>query len=156
MAFVAKIEARAYSRATEVSDKVVNAILNLYPEHVHELVKFVSTKVEGHSGNQIQIIGSELSDQTGCETTLDYIFGKLEKRDRERLENSLDRRIDENCQFFVRIDKQAAFLERIVLAKGPDVISVQVHIRKHPRCKQEDVMTMLEDRLRAAGGDDQW
>jgi len=154
MSFVAKVEARAFSRATEVSDRVVAAILNLYPEKYRELVDFESTKVEGQSSDGIFIVESSLKDKIGCEVTLDYIFGKLEERDRRRLSNSLLRRLDRNCLFFIRIDKQAAFLDDIVLAKGPDVISVQIHIRQYPRCKQEDVMTMLEDRLRAAGGDD--
>ncbi|MBY8997004.1 MAG: hypothetical protein KGD60_04685 [Candidatus Thorarchaeota archaeon] len=154
MSFVAKVETRAYSRATEVSDRVVAAILNLYPEKFRELVELKSTKVEGQSGDDLLIVGSKLKDKVGCETTLDYIFGKLEEKDRRRLSNSFIRRIDRNCIFFVRIDKQAAFLDEIVLEKGPDVIIVKIHIRQYPKCKQDDVMTMLEDRLRVAGGDD--
>ena len=154
MSFVAKVEARAYSRATEVPDRVVAAILNLYPEKFRELVEFESTKVEGQSGDGILIVESKLRDKVGCEATLDYIFEKLEERDRRRLGNSLTRRIDRNCLFFIRIDKQAAFLDNIVLAKGPDVISVQIHIRQYPKCRLEDAMKMLEDRLGSVGGDD--
>ena len=154
MSFVAKVETRAHSRATEVSDRVIEAILNLYPEKFRELVKLESTKVEGQSGDDILIVASKLKDKVGCETTLDYIFGKLDERDRRHLSNSLARRIDSNCLFFVRIDKQAAFLDEIVLEKGPDVIIVKIHIRQYPRCRQEDAITMLENRLRAAGGGD--
>jgi len=154
MMFVAKVEARAYSRATEVSERDVAAILNLYPENFRELVELETTKVEGQSGDIILVLESKLEDKTGSEATLDYIFGKLKEQDRRRLGNSLTDRIDKNCLFFVRIDKQAAFLDDIVLAKGPDVISIQIHIRQYPRCRQEDVRTMLESRLRAAGGDD--
>ena len=154
MSFVAKVEARAYSRATEVPDRVVAAILNLYPEKFRELVEFESTKVEGQSGDGILIVESKMRDKVGCEATLDYIFEKLEERDRRRLGNSLTRRIDRNCLFFIRIDKQAAFLDEIVLEKGPDVIIVKIHIRQYPRCRQEDVITMVEDRLRETGGDD--
>ncbi len=154
MSFVAIVETRAYSRATEVSDRVVTASLNLYPENFRQHVGIRRTKTEGHSGNEIVVIESVLKNKTGCESTLDYIFGKLDERDRERLLNSLSRRIDEHCLFFIRIDKQAAFLDNIVLTKGPDVISVQVHIRQYPRCRQENAVAMLEDRLRAAGGGD--
>lgn len=154
MSFVAKIEVRAYSRATEVLDRVVAAILSLYPEKYRELVESESTKVEGQSGDDILIVESTLTDKVGTEATLDYIFGKFGERDHRRLQNSLLRRLDKNCLFFIRIDKQEAFLNNIVLAKGPDVISVQIHIRQYPRCRLEDVMKMLENRLRAAGGDD--
>lgn len=154
MSFVAKIEARAYSRATEVPDRVKKAILNLYAEKVRDLVGLESTKVEGHSGDEILIVESMLKDKASCDATLDYIFEKLDERDRRRLRNSLSRRIDRHCLFFLRIDKQAAFLDDIKLAKGPDVISVQVHIQQYPKCKQEDAITMLEDRLDLAGGED--
>jgi RNA binding exosome subunit len=154
MSFVAKVEARAYSRATEISDRVIIAILNLYPEKYRELVEFESTKAEGQSGDDILIVGSNLKDKEGCETTLDYILGKLEDRDRRRLSNSLTRRIDRNCIFFIRIDKQRAFLDEIVLENGPDVIIVKIHIRQYPRCRQEEVIAMVEDRLRKTGGVD--
>ena len=154
MSFVAKVETRAYSRATEVSDKVIEAILNLYPEKFRELVEFESTKVEGQSGDRILIVGSMLKDKEGCETTLDYILGKFEERDHRRLTNSLTRRIDRNCIFFIRIDKQAAFLDEIVLENGPDVIIVKIHIRQYPKCRLEDAITMVKDRLRETGGGD--
>jgi RNA binding exosome subunit len=154
MPFVAKVEARAYSRATEDSDRVVAAILNLYPEKFRELVELKSTKVEGQSGDTILIVESKLIDKIGTETTLDYIFGRLNENDRRHLSSSLTDRIDKNCLLFVRIDKQAAFLDDIVLAKGPDVIIIRIHIRQYPKCRQEEVRIMLEERLRAVGGDD--
>ncbi len=154
MSFVAKIEARAYSRATEVPERVVAAILNLYPEEYREIVELETTKAEGHSGDKIVVFESQLKHRVGCEATLDYIFANLGKEDRRRLHNTLQQRIDKNCFFFVRIDKQAAFLGDIVIAKGPDIISVQVHIQQYPRCKQENVIAMLRDRLGVSGGED--
>lgn len=154
MSFVAKIEARAYSRETEVSERVAKAILNLYPEKFRELVGLESTKVEGQAGDKILIVKSILEDRIGCEATLDYVLSRMEDIDRRRLSNSLIQRVDENCIFFVRIDKQAAFFDNIVLAKNPDVISIQIHLRQYPKCRQDDVRAMLKDRLRAVGGED--
>ena len=153
MPFVAKIEARAYSRATEVSERVVTAILNLYPVEFRDSVGFETTKVQGQSGDDIIIVVSTLEDRTGSEATLDYIFKKFEERDYRLLLNSLSRRLEKGCTFFIRIDKQEAFLDNIVLARGPDVISIQFHLQQYPRCKPEEALKMLEDRLHAAGGD---
>ena len=58
MSFVAKIEARAYSRETEVSERVAEAILNIYPEKFRGLVELDSTKVEGQAGDKILIFSS--------------------------------------------------------------------------------------------------
>jgi RNA binding exosome subunit len=151
MTFVAKIEARAFSLATELSQRVESAILNLFPEEFRKEVEMSVTKAEGHSGYDIQIVVARLKKERGCEPTLDYIFTGFDNRNRRRVRNSLHRRLNENCLFFLRIDKQAAFLGKIALADGPDVISVKINIKQYPKCKQEDAMTMLENRLQAAG-----
>jgi RNA binding exosome subunit len=154
MTFVAKIEARAYSRATELPERVESAILNLIPEEFRKEVEMSIIDVEGHSGDDIQIVEALLKNKASCEATLDYIFSSFDDRDRRRVQNSLLRRLDANCLFFLRIDKQAAFLDKITLAEGPDVISVRIDIKEYPRCRQEDAKTMLENRLQAAGGVD--
>jgi RNA binding exosome subunit len=154
MTFVAKIEARAYSRATELPDRVESALLNLFPEDIQKEVVVRSSRAEGHSGYDIQVIRASLKKEKGCEFTLDHIFTGFDDRDRRRVKNSLLRRLDENCSFFLRIDKQAAFLGKLTLADGPDVISVRIDIKQYPKCKQEDTVEMLETRLRVAGGED--
>ena len=154
MTFVAKIKARAYSRATELSDRVERAVLNVFPEEIRKDVEVTSSKAEGHSGYGIQIIVASLKNETGCESTLDHIFTGFDDRNRRRVRNSLLQRLNKNCLFFLRIDKQAAFLEKLVLADGPDVISVRIDIKQYPKCKQADAVEMLETRLREAGGED--
>ncbi len=154
MTFVAKIAARAYSRATELQERVQSAILNLFPEEFRKDVELNTSDVEGHSGDDMQIVVAKLKKKIWCESTLDHIFSSFDNRDRRRVQNSLMRRLNVNCLFFLRIDKQAAFLGRIALADGPDVISVRIDIKQFPKCRQEDAMTMLENRLQAAGGVD--
>ena len=154
MTFVAKIKARAYSRATELPERVETAILNLIPEEFRKDVELNITDVEGHSGDDMKIVVAKLGKKTWCEATLDYIFSSFDERDRRRVQNSLLRRLNVNCLFFLRIDKQAAFLGKIALADGPDVISVRIDIKQYPKCRQEDAKIMLEKRLQAAGGVD--
>ena len=154
MTFVAKIEARAYSRATELQDRVESAVLNVFPEEFRKDVVVGTSKAEGHSGFDIRIIVASLKKERGCESTLDHIIASFDDRDRRRMKNSLLRRLDENCSFFLRIDKQAAFLDTLSLADGPDVISVRIDIKQYPKCNQKDAVELLETRLREAGGED--
>lgn len=154
MTFVAKIEARAYSRATELPDRVEYAVLNIFPDELRKDVLVSTSKAESHSGYDIQIIIASMKNKSGCDFTLDHIFAGFDDRNRRRVRNSLLRRLNENCLFFLRIDKQAAFLGKLALADGPDVISIRIDIKQYPKCKQEDAVEMLETRLRAAGGED--
>ncbi len=152
MTFVAKIEARAYSRATELPERVECAILNLFPEEFRKNTEMSTSKAGSQSGYDIQIVVVRLREKTGCEATLDHLFTGFDDRDRLRVKNSLMNRLNENCIFFLRIDKQAAFQGKIALADRPDVISVKIDIRQYPTCRQEDVKNMLENRLQQAGG----
>jgi len=154
MTFVAKIEARAYSRVTELPERVESAVLNVFPEEFRKDVIVSFSKAEGHSGYAIQIIEASLKNRDGCESTLDRMFSSFDDRDRQRVRNSLPQRLNENCLFFLRIDKQLAFLDKLKLADGPDVISVRMDIKRQPKCKQEDAIELLENRLKKAGGED--
>ncbi|TFF93719.1 hypothetical protein EU546_05850, partial [Candidatus Thorarchaeota archaeon] len=77
----------------------------------------------------------------------DYLFDQLSRADRLWIVNSLEERLDEQCTLFLRIDKQAAYLGRIKIATGPDVISLRIHFRDYPRCEREQARDFIEKRL---------
>jgi RNA binding exosome subunit len=109
MPFVSKIEARAYARATEVSERVVSAVLSIFPEHLRQSVLTESSKAEGQVGDTITIVSGTLDGEEDCEATLDYLFGQMDRQSKRIIERSLDIRLEDQCIFFLRIDKQAAF-----------------------------------------------
>ena len=150
MPFIRKIEARVYSRATEITDRVVNAILNLFPEDVRKNVSITAEKAKGQSGDDISILSGNLKNKDECELTFDYILKHMEKKDRRTVKRSLDLRLNNNCVFFLRIDKQGAFLEKIRLADNADVIRARFYFRDSPRCKKKDAMSHIEQRLKDA------
>ena len=150
MPFIRKIEARVYSRATEITDRVATAILNLFPEDVRENVSITEEKAEGQSGDAISILSGLLKNQDDCERTFDFILTNMEKKDRRTIKRSLDLRLNNNCVFFLRIDKQGAFLEKIRLADNADVIRARFYFRDSPRCKKDDAMLLIEQRLKNA------
>ncbi len=149
--FIARIEARAYSRATEVRERVQTAVLNLYPEDYRERVKIKKTKTESHHRIPIIVITATLGNKKGCEVTLDSIFEKLSEYDRKAILRSLDLRLNEQCTLFLRIDKQSSLIERVELAKDPDPISVSIHIRQYPRCVQEEAKAYIIQHLENIG-----
>ncbi|MCJ7817675.1 MAG: hypothetical protein MUP60_02390 [Candidatus Thorarchaeota archaeon] len=147
MPFICKIEARVYSRATEVTERVGTAVLNIFPEGVRENVSISEEKVEGQSGDAISILSGELKDREKCETTFDFILKHMDKKDRRIVMRSLDLRFSDDCVFFLRIDKQGAFLGKIRLANNTDVINARFHFKDSPRCKKKDAMLLIEQRL---------
>jgi RNA binding exosome subunit len=152
MPFVNKIEARAFARATEVLERVTASVQSIFPEHLKHNLVMSKSKAAGQSGDTIFIIAATLEGQRECDAVLDHILKQMDSTSHRGIERSLDIRLDDECIFFLRIDKQAAFLGNMKMADVADVISVRFHFRQHPRCRREEVMHSIEDRLRAAEG----
>ncbi|NWF97132.1 MAG: hypothetical protein HXY34_13400 [Candidatus Thorarchaeota archaeon] len=143
MPFVERITTRAYSRGTEVLSRVQTAVLSLYPEAVRERVDLKVTPTEGHNQSPIMVLSADLRGKKDCHHVLTSILGRLEPSDRQTLMSTLEQRLDENCTLYIRVEKQDAYLGRVRLAVGPDLISIQVHLRDYPRCTPESVRGLL-------------
>ena len=150
MPFIRKIEARAYSRATEISERVSTAICGIFPEDVRQNVSFSEEMAEGQSGDSISIVTGLLDNRNECEISFDYMLKQMEKKDRRAIKRTLDLRLNNNCVFFLRIDKQGAFLGKIRLADNADVIRTRIYFRDSPRCKKKDAILLIEKRLQDA------
>ena len=150
MPFIRKIEARAYSRATEISERVSTAICGIFPEDVRQNVSFSEEMAEGQSGDSISIVTGLLDNRSECEISLDYMLKQMEKKDRRTIKRTLDLRLNNNCVFVLRIDKQGAFLGKIRLADNADVIRTRIYFRDSPRCKKKDAILLIEKRLQDA------
>jgi len=152
MPFVSKIETRAYARATEVLERVTASVQSIFPEYLRQKLAITKSKAEGQAGDAIIVMTATLEGQENCESVLEYIFEQMDIHSRRAIERSLDIRLDDECVFFLRIDKQAAFLGNMKMTDESDLIRVKFHFKNHPRCKREEVILMIENRLRAAGG----
>jgi len=145
--FTDYIEARAHSRATEVPERVEEAILNVFQDDLREYVKVSHDAVEGHSDNPIVVIKGVLKNERRCLEQLKYLVSHLEEDDLSYIRHTMTRRFDDNCRFYLRIDKQEAYLGKIHLAQVTDMISVEVRLRQYPRCVANSAMEWLFDHL---------
>ena len=147
MPFISKIEARAYSRGTEIVERVTEAVLNLYPEELRDSVEIEAESTESHKNTEIVVIHASIEKRLYCERTFARIIGSLSEKERKTLRRTLSQRLDDQCVLFLRIDKQASYLGEIRLASNSDVISVRVHLREYPRCLRSDAEVFLTDCL---------
>jgi RNA binding exosome subunit len=141
---VDRIEARAYCRATEVPERVKMALLNLFPESILNQVVVIEEMTEGHLQSPILVITASVGQSSLAEATLRLILSSLTAAELQYIINTLDRRLDAGCTLFLRVDKQAAYLGHIEMAQNPDVISIQIHIRKFPKCGPTDAKEIIQ------------
>lgn len=151
MPFISKIEARAYVRATEIIERVVTAVSNIFPVEARPIISITISSAEGQVGDSISIVSVLLEGRENCEAVFDFILKEMKIEGQKALKRSIELRLDDDCVFFLRIDKQVAYLEEVKITDKTDIISARFHFRDYPRCKRDDVIKMIESRLQIAG-----
>lgn len=118
------IEARTYCHATEDEARVERALAFACPggESARE-------KLEGHWGNVLLRLTRRLQDRTAIRAAWDRWSGAGLPA---AFVADVDARVDEDGVFHFRLDKQAAFGERLALAKDFDAIDVRLKLIAYP------------------------
>lgn len=119
----ASLHARTFCHATESPDKVKLALANLLGH-----IEAKESRSEGVHGNLIIILEATVND----EETIAGFLRSFREEDRRALLETLPSRIDEGCNLFVRMDKQAAYRGESVMTTGDDVVSIRIHISAFP------------------------
>lgn len=129
------LDLRAFCYVTEDEKRVEKALRTLLPEEF-ELQRTTS---EGHYGDRILVLSARVENADNLRTVLDRLE-EFSEDDVERFLGELEERVDQNCSFFVSLDKQAAFRDEIRLGDG---ITVQGKIEAYP-AKKEHAIENLE------------
>ncbi len=136
------VEIITHCHATENCDKVLQAVKSLLPENLKGKQPLI-TEYRGHYGNIIKIIRYILGNNEAV-LFLKYLGGKLSTTDKSILSVSFDLRYDKsNNRFYIRIDKQASYNNKIIVTEGDDIIKIIISF-KGPR-KKELVKKLLEE-----------
>ncbi|MFA6710093.1 MAG: RNA-binding domain-containing protein [Candidatus Methanomethylophilaceae archaeon] len=98
---------------------------------------------EGQHGNPIIVMDAELTHNK----EIDHLFVELGEGIIEQLLTDLNNRIDENCIFYTRLDKQRAVMGGYSISHGGDVISITGKLVSHP-ARKEIAMKNMETFLR--------
>lgn len=138
------VDLRAFSYATE-DEKRVNEALGTFLPDEFEVQRAVN---QGHHGDRIVILSarvdtademrtvlSRLADLTGIETVLEQ----------------LDERVTEDCELFVRLNKQAAFNGQVQLGEG---LTLRAKVEAYPANKAAAVTNARETLERFAVADE--
>ncbi len=128
------IDLRAFCYATEDDQRVEDALEAYLPDEA-EIERMES---EGHLGDRIIILSArvEKADE------MRHILGKLrELNDIEQVRGELDQRVDDNCSFFISLDKQAAYRDEVRLGQG---ITLRAKVEAYPAKKEAAVENAKE------------
>lgn len=129
------IHARALCHATENIEKVEQAVRLVIPDAELEV-----SKATGHHGNSIDVLEARSKD----EAVVDSLFDRLIREDVAELNRSMDLRIDESCNFYLRVDKQDAYRGTLRLSTGDDAVAIRIKVVAFPARREKALAVVRE------------
>ncbi len=122
------IKFRAFVYEDESIDEITDAILNILPE-----AEIEAEEAEGMMDDKIVILSGVVSKKRYTKTFFNTL---LEWTDLEKLNDDLERKMDEKCNWFLRFDKTDALDEKWTILDKGDSIHLKVKIAAFPAKKQ--------------------
>ena len=104
--------------------------------------EFQTDVSESEHGNQMLILQHMITKQRD----MDALFQRLGKDLLQNFLDDMENRIDDDCVFYMRLDKQKAVCGEYEISHGGDVISITAKIMAHP-AKKEVALNVMRDYL---------
>lgn len=123
---------RAFVHATEDEPRVWDALLWLMAQDEDEKGgdRIERKRAKGHWGNDIAVLEGALTKQPAIQAALARVFH--DDAVRESVAKGLSRSLDEDGVLHLRLDKQAAVLNRVKQTGGGDAVIVTVKAELWP------------------------
>jgi len=128
------VDLRAFAYATEDDRRVEDALRHFLPEDA----EIERQTTEGHVGDRILVLSARLENAADVRHVLSVLAVADEF---ETVESELEERVTENCELFVRLDKQAAFGGETRLGEG---ITLRAKVEAYPAKKAAAVENARE------------
>ena len=131
------IRVKAICYATEDEDIICDTVSEL--AGTEELDIDIS---EGLHNNPLTVVDANLSKNKEYST----LFTNLGEDIVRQILGDLEQRVDDDCVFYMRLDKQKAVCGEYEISHGGDVISITAKIMAHP-AKKEVALGIIRDYL---------
>jgi RNA-binding protein len=130
---------RAIAHATEDVSRVRAALdFFLFGTGVREDSKLIEEiQAEGHHGNPITILSVQLKKKADCLGFAHFVRERFSEKDVERLREEMPERLDDDQVFYLRFDKQAAYLQQVKLTDSSDTVIAKVKIETYPKNREK-------------------
>lgn len=128
------VDLRTFAYATEDVRRVETALRTFLPEET----EIERNETEGHHGDRITILSVRLEGADDVRHVLDVVS---ESPDFASLRDELEDRVTEHTELFFRLDKQAAFDDRVELGEG---ITFRAKIEAYPAKRDRAVANAAE------------
>ena len=136
-----------FAHATEDEQRVLSVLRTLLPEGVgvHR------SKLEGHHGNPIINLEAKVGQRKLLRVLWQRVLTKLRAGELKKLSKIVPERVDENCFFYLRFDKQLAHAGELVCTDSGDAIHFKLKVTAYP-ARRELAVNLLEKFIGVGSG----
>lgn len=124
------IRFREFVYEDENLDELKQAIFNIFPDAVIEV-----EEAEGLTENKILILSGVISKKRHTKDFINKLLA-LDKAVLDKLVDDLDKKVDESGNLFLRLSKEAACDDKIVILDSGDSIHLKIKIAAYPAKKE--------------------
>ena len=121
------IKFRVFVYENENLDDLAQAVLNILPE-----AEIEAEEAEGLTDNKIVILSGVVSKKRFTQTFFNTLLESVDLKD---LTRDLERKIDDNGNWFLRFDKNDAINEKLTIVDSGDAIHLKIKIAAYPARK---------------------
>jgi RNA-binding protein len=127
---ILNVHFRVFCHATEDEAKVVQALK--FASGAEDITREVT---EGYHGNPIIILEVFIKEKRRSKD----FFSKLSEDELQEIIGTLEKRMDDDCNLYLRLDKQEAYLGNLKMTASDDAIAVRAKVESYPK-KRESAM----------------
>jgi len=125
---ISYVEISFIVHVTEDLQKVLKAVRNLLPGSYSNNVSFKKENLWGHHKNLIILGKTTIRKKNIVYAFIENLYKKLNINDKDELSKDFNQRLDDKKKFFLRLDKQRAYLGKIKLSNiDPILIKIKLN-----------------------------
>lgn len=130
---------RVFSHATEDEDRVQDALVFIASaNHAidSERIELEDIGSSGYYGEPLHIMSAQITKKNDCMAILEFVRSTLDKADISKLISEINERVDEDCTFYLRFDKQAASEGILRINDSSGAIACRIKAKVYPAKKE--------------------
>jgi len=131
------IHISVFSYPEENYDEIKSKLISILPFDIEkEKIRLEESTAEGFNEKQIKILEATIEKERHTNAFFENLLSKFTKERKEMLLRQLDSRIDEELNFFIRLDKEKLLQNEFFITDSGNCYHLRFNLAVFPRKKE--------------------
>jgi RNA-binding protein len=145
MKYFHSVKLTVFSKPEDDEEKIKQTLLSLVPFDLEkEKVPLKTENVTGFTERKIKIFEIKLEKQRHTDAFFEFLMSKLNDEQKKILLRQKDSRLDDNLNFFIRLDKEKLFENEYFITDSGSCFHIMISIAAFPARKENGLRIIDE------------